>query len=59
MNIEVVNVMRRPVLPEDEGRHFHIRSFESIFDAQKWIDAQKDAYFKPDDYYIQVPGGVP
>jgi hypothetical protein len=51
-------VMRRPVLPEDEGRHDTVCYFETRWLAQKWIDDQKDEYFKPQDYYIvEAKGG--
>lgn len=45
-------VMRSPVLMEDEGRDFLIKVYTSRAKAQEWIDAQKDEYFKPRDYYI-------
>lgn len=44
--------MRSPVLMEDEGRDFLIKVYTSRAKAQEWIDAQKDEYFKPRDYYI-------
>lgn len=45
-------VMRYPVLMEDEGRHFLERICSSREEAEEWIAAQKDEYFKPQDYYI-------
>ena len=47
-----VIIMRRPVLMEDEGRHFFEKGPISKKEAEKWIEAQKDEYFKPSDYYI-------
>lgn len=44
--------MRYPVLMEDEGRHFFERCFNTREEAEAWIKAQKDEYFKPGDYYI-------
>lgn len=45
-------IMRYPVLMEDEGRHFFIERFPTKVEAENWIAAQKDEYFKPGDYYI-------
>lgn len=45
-------VMRSPVLMEDEGRHELVKVYTSKAEAQEWIAAQKDEYFKPGDYYI-------
>lgn len=49
--MEVV-IMRYPVLMEDEGRHFYIRGPIPEEEAKRWIEAQKDEYFKPSDYYM-------
>ena len=46
------NIMRYPVLMEDEGRHFFIRACETLEEAKKWIKDQEKEYFKPGDYYI-------
>lgn len=45
-------VMRHPTLMEDEGRHSFVKLFTSKTKAKEWIAAQKDEYFKPEDYYI-------
>jgi hypothetical protein len=45
-------IMRYPVLQEDEGRHFFIKSCKNKQEAEDWITAQRDEYFKPSDYYI-------
>ena len=45
-------VMRLPVLMEDEGRHFYIKSFNTKKEAKEWVERQKAEYFKPSDYYI-------
>ncbi len=50
-------VIRRDCLMEDEGRQEFIRSYSSKEEAQDWIKAQKDEYFKPQDYYISVSTG--
>lgn len=46
--------MRRPCVMEDEGRHFFIRRFDCREDAEVWINAQANEYFKPSDYYIAM-----
>ena len=46
-----VVIMRSPCLMEDEGRH-HFVSRKPRAEAEAWIAAQKDEYFKPGDYYI-------
>lgn len=46
-----VIIMRWPVLPEDEGRHFFIKGPLPEEEAKEWIAAQKDEYFRPSDYY--------
>lgn len=45
-------IMRRPCLMEDEGRHFFIKAVPTRQEADEWIAAQKDEYFRPSDYYI-------
>jgi hypothetical protein len=45
-------IMRSPVLMEDEGRHEFIKICNSREEAEGWIRAQKDEYFKTEDYYI-------
>lgn len=45
-------VLRLPCLQEDEGRTTYIDSFDTKEQAQAWIDAQKNKYFKPGDYTI-------
>lgn len=45
-------IMRRACIMEDEGRNFLVKVSSSKEEAQKWIDSQKDEYFKPSDYYI-------
>ena len=47
---EVV-VMRRPCLPEDEGRHFFVKQCTRA-EAESWIAQRADEFFKPSDYYI-------
>jgi hypothetical protein len=37
---------------EDEGRTFHVKSFPTMKEAWKWIEAQKGEYFGPGNYYI-------
>lgn len=49
-------IMRRPVLMEDEGRHFLIKVMDSKHAAEVWIKAQEGEYFKPSDYYILEEG---
>jgi hypothetical protein len=49
-----VSIMRRPVFQEDEGRHTFIMSATKE-EADSWIAAQKDEYFKPSNYYISTP----
>lgn len=49
---ERVIVMRYPVLMEDEGRHFYEKGPLPRLEAEAWIAAQKDEYFKPEDYYL-------
>jgi hypothetical protein len=53
---DLVIIMRAPCLMEDEGRHFHIDGPLPREEAEKWIAAQKDEYFRPSDYYL-VPAG--
>jgi hypothetical protein len=48
-------VMRRPVLMEDEGRHFPIKDGLTYEAAEAWIAQQKGEYFGPGDYYIFPP----
>jgi hypothetical protein len=45
-------VMRAPCLPEDEGRHFVEKVGLTKQEAEEWIAAQAEEYFKPSDYYI-------
>lgn len=45
-------IMRHAVLMEDEGRHHFIKKMQTREEAEDWIKAQKDEYFKPQDYYI-------
>lgn len=45
-------VMRKPVLMEDEGRHFHIKMYNTRAEAAAWINEQKGEYHPPSDYYI-------
>ena len=51
MSTQVI-IMRRPVLMEDEGRHFYEKGPISRKEAEDWIKSQRDEYFKPSDYYI-------
>ena len=37
---------------EDEGRHFHVKTFSTRREATDWIEAQKGEYFSPGNYYI-------
>lgn len=52
---KLVVIMRHPVLMEDEGRNFCIKTNVTRKEAKEWIAAQKDEYFKPGDYYILEP----
>lgn len=45
-------IMRKPVVMEDEGRHFAISFVNSRAAAEAWIAAQKGQYFGPGDYYV-------
>lgn len=47
-------VVRRAVLPEDEGRQHIVRSFNSLVKAQQWIADQVGQYHPPGDYYVAV-----
>lgn len=49
-------IMRKAVLMEDEGRQEFIKTAHTRKEAQDWIDAQKNEYFKPGDYYIAEEG---
>ena len=44
-------VIRKPVLPEDEGHYTVVRSFNTEEEAKEWICAQQKEYFGPGDYY--------
>lgn len=48
----MIIVMRKPVFAEDEGRHFHTGTYNTREEAQAWVDAQTDEYYKPSDYYV-------
>ncbi len=45
-------VRRHAVLPEDEGRDFDIKVFDTRTEAKAWILSQAKEYFRPSDYYI-------
>lgn len=45
-------IMRRPCIMEDEGRHEFIDTVLTRADAERWIAAQVNEYFTPQDYYI-------
>ena len=45
-------VVRKAVIMEDEGRLELIKPFESRAEAEAWIAAQSNEYFKPWDYVI-------
>jgi hypothetical protein len=48
---DMVIIMRRPCVMEDAGRHeFIMRTTRA--EAENWIQAQENEYFKPEDYYI-------
>ena len=49
-------VMRKPVLMEDEGRHFFIKEFENREDAEQWIADQEEEFFHSGDYYVATVG---
>ena len=53
LEIDLVDIMRHPVLMEDEGRHFLIKSKVERKEAEEWIAKQKGEYFSPGDYYIR------
>ena len=48
----MIVIMRYPVLMEDEGRHQAVKIVDTREEAEQWIKAQKDEYFRPSDYYI-------
>ncbi len=48
---ETVTIMRSPCLPEDEGRHFFVKTCTRA-EAERWIAEQAGEYFQPSDYYI-------
>jgi hypothetical protein len=48
-------VFRRPVVMEDEGRHFNVEGPLTYSEAETWIAAQAGQYFGPGDYYIVGP----
>ena len=45
-------VIRKPSIPEDEGRYFVIREFDDYRAAWKWIGKQKGKYFSDTDYVV-------
>jgi hypothetical protein len=45
-------VIRKPTIPEDDGRYFFIRSFEKHDKAWDWVEKQEGEYFKPGDYIV-------
>lgn len=47
----MVNIMRRPCIQEDEGRHFFVKRLPQD-EAEQWIIQQEGKYFRPSDYYI-------
>lgn len=49
---DMVVIMRYPCLMEDEGRHQFIMGPIRRWEANNWIQKQKDEYFRPSDYYI-------
>lgn len=48
-------VIRLPCLPEDEGRRFVSRVFDSREAAEWWVLQQVGQYFGPNDYRIEGP----
>lgn len=48
---DLVLILRKPCLPEDEGRYFPIKRC-SRKEAKEWITAQRDEYYRPSDYQI-------
>lgn len=57
-NNETVTIMRSPCLPEDEGRHFFVKTCTRA-EAERWIAEQAGKYFQPGDYYIASVRAVP
>lgn len=45
-------VVRFPCLPEDEGRTFLIKTYETREEVEAWIEKQEGEYFSPGDYGI-------
>ena len=45
-------VIRKPTVPEDEGRYFVIKRFNSWQKAWRWIESRESEYYKPGDYIV-------
>lgn len=52
MKTKLCVIMRRPCLPEDEGRHFFIKGPLPRATAEHWVALQAGEFFRPSDYYI-------
>lgn len=48
----MILVMRRPCIPEDEGRYFYIGQYSTREEADAWLKLQEDQYFRPSDYLV-------
>lgn len=45
-------VLRRPCLPEDEGRYHYQAYYSKQADAYTWVQNQAKEYFEPGDYLV-------
>ena len=51
MHVKAI-ALRRPVFMEDEGGYRIARQFVSREEAEAWIAAQTDEFYRPDDYLV-------
>ena len=45
-------VIRKPCIPEDEGRYFGIKTYKTHREAWDWIEKQEGKYFGPGNYTV-------
>lgn len=45
-------IMRRPSTMEDEGRYASVSTWDSLVEAEKWIESQRGDYYGPSTYFI-------
>lgn len=45
-------VLRKPVFMEDEGGYSLIRQFNTVEEANDWVEAQAEEFFRPHDYLV-------